>query len=234
MRKTAFFQVLRVLGVLLGALIFVGSLILDWSGVEGKGFNWRLGLSIGSGLFAAIMVYEVLSRDQRIASLESVRPSPRVQLIPIGREYFLDICNEGEVAEFEAQVEFTRYSHIDSSVFLPSGSTQVQWVNDSGSVASVRIPRGGHERIQLTQRRIKSSVGDKHTYELMLFPRTYFLVTANSWKYFTIPETSEEPIGAVYANITIITTPSVPGMLISRCYRVGANGMVSEIPCDES
>lgn len=223
MRRASVFQ---GVGVVLGALGFAASVILDWQGLAGQDFDWRLGSLGGFILFAGAALWSIIDRNTRIAHLESQHPKPTLNLLfRPAMVCIIEVQNDGESAKFEAQCEFLRGIKLEG-VGLPLDKTIVEWTNGD---RWADLPRGGNEHLSLSHHQSYSQNG-AIVHKVEIFPQTLFRIAGrNSWAPFSFTWVQEGDMPSVDLRVTVITTPSVVGRLVSQCYRIDADGNVSAI-----
>ena len=135
----------KVIGVIIGVFVGVGSLIADAIQVTAV-FNHPVNLIpfaiAGFVLFLGSIFWIIYDLHAKINTYEDAKPSIKVQPIKMDEKYYIEVANIGESAEFEAQVDIV--DGYDKSSFISPRYT-AWWRSSSGK--TTKLKKGQKDQI---------------------------------------------------------------------------------------
>ncbi len=135
----------KVIGVIIGVLVGVGSFIADAiqvTAVFSHPVNWIPFVIAGSVLFIGSVFWIIYDLHAKIKTYEDAKPSIIVLPLEMDERYFVEVTNIGESAEFEAQVDIVE--GYDKSSFISPRYTAL-W--RSSSDKTTKLKKGQKDQI---------------------------------------------------------------------------------------
>ncbi len=186
----------------LGTAAFTATDTAQVFGIENK---W-LGL-LSFGVFCVFVAWIWYDQNKRISGLTRAKPKVGITLRQRDPDWFLDIRNDGEAADFTVIADVCAVH--GSNVVIPNPGQEIE-------LDTRRIMRGGQTSVHFAHYQVRT---DTRLTIMTVFPETFWNYGANRRGQFDVVAPGSECRNAEI-EIRFVTEPSVDGPVTTRRYRV--------------